>query len=318
MIRMNRKEWGAKTIIALFFLGWLLTAFRAGAANPHVGTTGFSFLKIDAAARSAALGDAFVAAEGDINSMGVNPAGLATIGRTVGTASYTDYLLDTQLGFVGFGKRVSTKNFWGAGIRYISYGKLQKTDKEDPTGEGLPSFRAGDWALQLCLGRAVSKRLFVGGALKAIYSKIESYSSDGYAIDIGLLVKLPIAGLSVGASALNIGFIRRGYSPGVQEVLPVNFKLGFAYRLAHLPLLLLGDMNLPNDNDPYFCVGGEFTIARMMFLRAGYNSLYDELGEGASLSFGTGFLWRNYRIDYAYSRLAELGRVHRISLVSEF
>ncbi len=315
---MNRRAQEAKAIIVVFFTSWFLAAAPAGAASPYVGTTGFSFLKIDAVARSAALGGAFVAAQGDINSMGVNPAGLATIGRAVGTAAYTDYLLDTQLGFVGFGKALNRKTAWGVGIRYISYGQFQKTDSEYPTGEGLPSFGAGDWALQFFLSQALSKNLLVGGALKAIYSKIEAYSSDGYAVDLGVLLKVPVVDLSVGASALNIGFVRSGYSPGTKEVLPVNFKLGLAYRLAHLPLLLLGDINFPNDNDLYFSVGGEFTVAKMMFLRAGYNSLYDELGKQAGLSFGTGFLWKNYQIDYAYSSLAELGRVHRISLTGKF
>ena len=318
---MNRKAQKVKAIIVLFFANWFVTAVPVGAANPYVGTTGFSFLKIDAAARSAALGGAFVAAQGDINSIGVNPAGLATIAGSAGTATYTDYLLDTQLGFVGFGRTLGKKSAWGMGFRYISYGDFQKTSNEDPTGEGLPSFVANDWSLQFSLSRALSKNLFVGGTLKGIYSKIETYSSDGYAVDLGVLFKAPVVNLSVGASALNIGFVRSGYSSGTKEALPVNFKLGFAYRLAHLPFLLLGDMNLPNDNDPYFSVGGEFTVAKIMFLRAGYKSLYDEpngLGEQAGLSFGTGILWRDYQIDYAYSSLAELGKVHRISLAGKF
>jgi hypothetical protein len=318
---MNRKAQEVRAIIALFFTSWFLTAIPVGAVSSYVGTTGFSFLKIDAAARSAALGGAFVATQGDVNSMGVNPAGLATIGKTTGTASYTDYLLDTQLGFVGFGRALNRKTAWGVGIRYISYGDFQETRSDNPTGEGLPNFGANDWALQFSLSRALSKNLFVGGTLKAIYSKIETYSSDGYAVDLGVLFKAPVGDLSVGASALNIGFVRSGYSSGTQEALPVNFKLGLAYRLAHLPFLLLGDMNLPNDNDPYFSVGGEFTVAKIMFLRAGYKSLYDEpngLGKQAGLSFGTGFLWRDYQIDYAYSSLAELGKVHRISLAGKF
>ena len=97
-------------------------------------------------------------------------------------------------------------------------------------------------------------------------------------------------------------------------------RVGFAHYVAHLPLLFVGEVVLPNDNDVYFCGGAEIRIRDILFLRGGYNSLLKDLNEDdwAGVALGCGFRWTQYRLDYAYSFFAELREAHRISVVGEF
>lgn len=306
----------ALLFIMVLFLLFSFSNAMADKTDPRVGTTGFGFLKISVGARPSALGSAFVAIPGDVNSIIWNPASLGWIRGSQGTATYTKYLLDTQAGFLGLAKSIDNTNIWGLSVSYLSYGSFRKTDR---TGSELGSFEAGDLSANFAFAKRLSERLSLGTGIKVIYSRIDNLSSDAYTLDLGVLYKTPLEGLNVGLVAQNIGFVRKGYSDAFQDALPVNFKLGFSHQLAHLPLILLGDVNIPNDNKAYFSVGGEFAIAGTMFIRTGYNSMLNDFSDNkAGLSAGTGLLWRGYHLDYSYSFFAELGEVQRISVTGAF
>ena len=77
----------------------LAMANPAIAINENAGTTGFNFLKVPVGARASALGGAFVAMRGDLESTTWNPAGLLGVRDRAGTLSLTRYLVDTEAGF---------------------------------------------------------------------------------------------------------------------------------------------------------------------------------------------------------------------------
>ena len=110
-------------------------------------------------------------------------------------------------------------------------------------------------------------RLTLGASLKAIYSSIDDYTSDAYAVDMGVIAPGPVAGMTLGASLANLGTVRSGYTSGFEDQLPVLIRLGLSHRPAHapLPMLLLADLTVPNDNDAYFTFGAE--ISTCMSLR---------------------------------------------------
>ncbi|MCD6334410.1 MAG: PorV/PorQ family protein [Candidatus Latescibacteria bacterium] len=289
----------------------------AGEINEKAGTTGFPFLKLVSGARATAMGGAFVAMDGDVNGMASNPASLASVGARQGTATYTNYLVDTQFGMVGAAQPLSEGRAFGAMLSYMSYGELQKTN-EDGLSEG--TFGANDIVLQGALAQAVLQSLDIGIGVKVAVSSIDDYASDAYMLDLGLRFRTPVEGLSLGASLSNVGFVRSGFSEEFKDALPVAARVGFAHQVAHLPLLFVGEMVLPNDNDVYFCGGTEICIRDILFLRGGYNSLLKDLNEDdwAGVALGCGFRWTRYRLDYAYNFFAELGEAHRVSVVGTF
>jgi hypothetical protein len=313
--------WRSGMPILAAALAVLLTLLSgpAAAVNENAGTTGYGFLKVGVGARPAALGGAFTAVAGDLEGATWNPAGLTGIGQRAAALSLTSYLVDTEAGFAGIAVPRGQRT-WAASATYFSYGQMRRTDE---TGQDLGSFGASDLAAAVTVAQPLwNGRLSVGASLKAVYSSIDSYSSDAYMTDLGLLLQGPISGMTLGASLSNLGFVRQGYAGGYKDSLPVNLRLGVAHRPAHLPLplLLVADVNLPNDGDPFVAVGAEVRVAGGFYLRPGYSTQQtgaageDPLG----LTAGVGLVIQRYRLDYAFASYPDLGDVHRVSLSGGF
>ena len=87
-----------------------------------------------------------------------------------------------------------------------------------------------------------------------------------------------------------------------------------------VPVLLVADFNLPNDNDSYLAFGLEVELAGGLYIRPGYTTQQtgsqDE--EPLGLSAGAGLTMNRYAVDYAYSSSPDLGQVHRVSLIGTF
>jgi hypothetical protein len=304
---------------ALALAALALHTAPATAANDNVGTTGFGFLKVGVGARPAALGGAFAAATGDLEASHWNPAGLWGLSTRSATLSVSRYLVDTQAGFLS-AAFPGQKQLWALSMNYFSYGSLTRTSA-DGVEEG--SFSPFDLAAYLSVARPVWKPwLKVGANLKAIYSRIDDYSADAYALDLGALVNGPFKGMSLGASLTNLGFVRSGYAGSFKDSLPVSLRLGVAHRPAHtpLPLLVLADFVMPNDGDPHLAFGAEIGVGHGLYLRPGY-STQQTGAEGDSplgLSAGAGLTLQRYRLDYAFNSYADLGEVHRLALSGSF
>ena len=291
----------------------------AAAINPNAGTTGFNFLKIGVGTRAAALGGAYAAVSGNIEASAWNPAGLFGLDERTAALAYNSHFLDSQAGFASIavpkGSRVHALS-----VHYVSHGDLLHTDLE---GRDLGTFSATDLAAYLSIAQQLGPDwLAIGANLKAVYSNMAEFSADAYLADLGLLVRAPIAGTTLGAAIANLGFVRSGYTAGFKDSLPVHIRLGAAHRLAHLPVpaLLVADFNLPNDNDSYLAFGLEVQLAEGLYIRPGYST--QQIGsqdeEPVGLSAGAGLAMRRYAVDYAYSSLPDLGQVHRVSIIGTF
>lgn len=302
-------------VLALMGTVVLLMAQTAVAINDKAGTTGYNFLKIGVGARSAALGGAYTAVTGDVESAAWNPAGLWGIQERSAAASYTSYLVDTEAGFLSIASP-GQKRVWGASLNYVSYGTLQKTDED---GGDLGTFGAVDLAAYITVAQPVmGGRLAIGASLKAIYSSIDDYSSDAYVVDLGITSRGPIQGMTLGASLANVGTVRSGYTDGYKDSLPVMIRVGMTHSPAHAPapMLLLADLSWPNDSDLYASFGAEIQVSERLYVRPGYSLQQGgvEGDEALGLTGGAGIVLRRYRLDYAFNSYPALGDVHRISL----
>jgi hypothetical protein len=303
------------TTMAMLFLALQPT----WAINENAGTTAFNFLKIGVGARAAALGGAFAAVSGDPEAVAWNPAGLWGLSRRTAVLSLNNYLIDTQAGFLSL-TRPGAQRVWAVSANYVTYGDLQETDEQ---GQLLGTFGAADLAVSLSAASRLWKSwLSAGLSLKAIYSSIGEFSSDAYVLDLGLQAQGPLQGMTLGASLSNLGLVRSGYSGDFKDSLPVHIRLGLAHRPAHMPLpmLVLADLNVPNDNDAYLSFGLEMHLPGGLYLRPGYSTQQTGL-EGQDplgLTAGAGFALTRYRLDYAFTSYPDLGEVHRVSLAGAF
>ena len=293
--------------------------FGAEAINPNAGTTGFNFLKIGVGARASALGGAYSTVSGDVEATSWNPAGLYGIKHRSAVLSLNKYLVNSQAGFASIAIP-SINGPWAISANYVTYGKMRRTDIE---GRDLGSFSASDIAIYTTFTRAFkNRRIIVGTNFKMVYSSIDTYNSDAYAIDLGLQLVGPVKGMRIGASLSNVGIVRSPYAGDSKDQLPVHMRVGISHTPFHMPMpmLLALDLNVPNDNDAYFSFGMEMELVSGLFIRPGY-SLQQTGSTGEDplgLSAGTGIQHEQYRIDYAYSSFVDLGETHRISLTGHF
>jgi hypothetical protein len=288
--------------------------------------TVFNFLRNDVGARAAALAGSFTTIQGDPDILFYNPAGLATIHTSIGSAGFFKHLMDINAGYITYSTEVPGVGRFGAGIVYTNYGSFDETDE---VGTTMGTFGASDLALSIGYALTVDENVFVGAALKGIYSSIGSYSSSGVAADMGILYTVPSSRFAIGASIRNLGVQLSEYG-SIKEDLPLDCGIGASIVPKGLPLLLNVGVHRLNDDAPDFAsrfraftVGGEFQLSKVVMARVGYDNARRKdykIGSSAGLagfSAGLGILVSGYRFDYALSSLGKAGNLHRISLRAE-
>lgn len=301
--------------LALSFM-FLISTVSWG-ANSKVGTTAYSFLKIDPGARSTGMGGAFVGLSDDEAALFFNPAGLMQTQTKRFFTTYNNYITDIQSGFLGYVHPYSDKTTLGASLCYFNFGSLEKTDA---AGTSLGTFGAADLAFAVSMARQINNRFSLGATGKFIYEKIDDYSSDALALDLGLLYLLGDNRTQVGAVGQNLGVQLSGHTESHKDPLPAAVKLGISHQMRELPLTVAADAAKPFDNDIFFNVGGELTALEPLYLRLGWSSFGDnyktdsDKDSWAGFAAGFGVTWKVYRFDYAYSSYADLGGAHKISV----
>lgn len=229
----------------------ILTA-QLGAINSNAGTSAYAFLKIGVGARAVALGNAYVGLAEDETAIYYNPAGLSQIQGKALSSGYHNYLADIQGGYLSAVFPWGQKRNLGVSINYLNYGSTPRTNQN---GEIIDEFGGGDMALTVAFSQIISDRFSVGLAGKFIYESIDSFSSTGMAIDLGLLYKFQDEHTSLGLAVSNLGFQLSGLSAEHKDDLPIMFKVGLAHRMHNAPFLVVADAGKPSDND-FFAGGG--------------------------------------------------------------
>ncbi|OGC94759.1 MAG: hypothetical protein A2W25_03080 [candidate division Zixibacteria bacterium RBG_16_53_22] len=312
----------------------------AAAVNSNAGTAAYTFLKIGTGAKSQGLGGAFVGLADDATALYYNPAGLTARGegellydelldkplyempKNRFTASYINYLVDFQYGFLGYVRQLDSLSSIGASASYQNYGTFDRLDAE---GAELGTFGASDIALALTYSKRLSARFSAGITGKAIFESIDDSSSTGLAADIGLMYLMSADGSSrLGLALTNLGAQLDGLTESHKDKLPTKVAAGLSHRLVGLPFLFSAEAGKPFDNDFYAALGMELVSLRPFFVRMGWTTQGRQYRAGgdndfaAGLAGGFGVTYKNYQIDYSYSSYADLGSVHRISLGAGF
>ena len=314
----------------LVFLITQLLNYPITCFGSNTSSSVFTFLRIGEGARPVAMGEAFTTMVDDVNSIYWNPAGLGRITHQEITASYLSHIVDINSGYFGYVLPMSTGGL-GLGIVYLDYGKIEETTGEEPTGEGLGYYRPSDIAMIVSYGAKVSNKLNLGISVKGIYEKIQDYTANGVAIDLGTLYKLPIKDSTFGFTVKNLGLQTKAFIEEKHN-LPLVFDVGLGYNMFSKSLtpknfgsrgksLKLGlDLSIPQDGDFNVNIGGEYNWRGLVFLRMGYRSMGEDLKTGSDkdsltgLSAGLGLNMKSYQLDYAFVPFNELGDTHRVSL----
>lgn len=305
-----------------------------------ISESGVLFLLIEPGARPSGAGEAFVAIADDATATYYNPAGLAFQEGKELVLMHTNWLPafanDLYYEFLGYAQHVEGWGNVGGNISFLSLGKQVRTGQSgnQPLGE----FQSYDAAFSLSYGTKLSANLAAGVTMKAIYSHLAEMGAGAekgegtgtsFAVDLGVLYKGPLPGLSFGATLQNMGPAISYIDVDQADPLPQNLKVGFAYRIVDTEynrLLVTTDVNKllvkrdpDGSTDPFYKalvtawndrplkeeveelienVGLEYWYGSWVALRAGYSN--DKAGELQTPTFGVGLRYSMFQFDMAY------------------
>lgn len=277
-------------------------------------TSGAAFLQIGDGARPLALGGAYTAGSGSVDSLYYNPAGLATLDDKELSVTHSDWLEGMSFDVASYGQSTAY------GTLALSALRLGGTQEgRDANRQLTGDFSTDDLAFLLSYSRSIGSMIGVGTNLKYLRSTIGTDKASTYAVDFGAIAHRPGQRLSLGASVLNIG-------SGLQFInqtdhLPLTLAVGAAYQPINPLQLTLDFKHQPYDQFSELDAGGEYWIGPVA-LRAGYAAPVEgtETTLDAMEYFrgGIGVKISRYRADYTLAPFGDLGLTQRFTLSVTF
>jgi hypothetical protein len=199
------------------------------------GRSTYQFLNLVNSPRQAALGGKVVTNYDYDPTQGLfNPASINPEMDNQLSLNYVNYIGDVNYGSAAYAylwdRRTQVLH---TGITYVNYGKFEGYDE---SGNATESFSGSEIALSIGHARNVAFTNFhVGGNLKIISSNLESYSSYGVALDIGLMYVYEDWDLHITAVGRNIGTQIKPYDTQLEK-LPFEIIFGMSQTLQNIPI----------------------------------------------------------------------------------
>jgi hypothetical protein len=267
--------------------------------------------------RAQGMGNAFTAMTADLNSIYYNPAGMGFSYRP-GLMFFHGQLYE-DLAAENFSSVYPLKNdiTLSFGLSYLHLPALKKYDINQVTGEFIDTgteFQVYDFVPQIGVSYLFGSKLALGLQAKYLQERIDNITASGFAFDFGVLYKVPVDFLSIGASVQNIGPNLK--YENAKESLPLTYRLGLAYQIPQYMITFSFDAVKTVKEEWDFHPGMEVEFLQSFALRAGYQFQQD-LGGGYNVGAGFKFL-NNYGINYVFSPYGILGSTHKAEISVHF
>ncbi|MEZ4883758.1 MAG: type IX secretion system protein PorQ [Chitinophagales bacterium] len=336
-----------KSLYFFLFLTLFCSSFTSKAQIG--GENVYEFLDQSTSARVTALGGLQIAAmDDDVSLAAQNPSLYNPQMDTHLSLNTVAFVAGINHGYLGFAKEVDSLATFGFGIQYISYGDLIAADE---TGLVTGSFSAAEYAFNVGGAKQFGKFSY-GMNLKMIFSNLESYSSTGLALDMGLTYFDEESMFSAALVVKNMGTQLSTYS-GTREDLPFDIQLGVSQRLQHLPFrfgitahhlqkwdIRYDDPSLQSNsifdtgdesNKSHFAdnlfrhliFSGELFLGKSLVVRAAYNHQrkqelgVDIKGGGVGFSYGAGIHVKRFHFSYGRAIYHLAGGSHHFSISTQ-
>ena len=312
------------------------------------GMTAATFLSIEIGPRAAAMGGAYVAIADDPTAMFWNPAGLDKIKNNTIVFSHTNWLAETSLNYLGAAIPLGQYGTFGVSVTSLGVPEMRVRTVAQPEGTG-EFFDANDLAIGLSYSKSIIERFQVGVNIKYIHQQIFNMSASTAALDFGVLFTTGLKNMILGFSMSNFGGnmqlsgddarVEVDLAPDefgnndrilanleTQEFqLPLIMRLGLSmdvFESENNLLKIAADAVVPNDNNQYLNIGGEYVFMNILALRGGYKTLFLENSEeGLTLGFGVNIKLSEttiLNIDYAYADFGIFDNIQQFGLGFSF
>lgn len=214
-----------------FFFYFVMFSCMAQLGGEHT----YQFLNLTTNPRQAALGgQLFAAYDDDVFVPLWNPAAINETMDKKLAVSYVDYLGDVSYGSAAYAytvdRRVQTYHF---GVSFVDYGKFIGADEY---GNLTNEFTGKELAFSFGYAKNIAwTDFYFGGNVKLISSKLESYTSFGAAVDLGLTYRNEDLDFNASLLVRNLGVQFKAYE-NLKESLPLDISLGLSQQLEHVPI----------------------------------------------------------------------------------
>jgi hypothetical protein len=313
------------------------------------GTTAAKFLSIGVGPRAIAMGGAYTAIAQDVSAIYWNPAGISSLEQMQAMFSYTSLYEGIHLSYFGLVIPSGTIGNFGLSVTAINYGQIGVTTESLPDGTG-ETYTPASYDFGVSFARNVTVDFAVGATVKVVTENIYHSNATGIAFDVGTIFTTPFYGVKFASSISNFGTKMRMsgddltvlYNVNTQRAgsnstvdasiatdqfdLPLKLQIGMSRDFTFFDdqkFTLAVDGVVPNDNNEWVNIGGEFALFdNMIFLRGGYKSLFlQNTQEGLTMGMGVKYKKAGYidiGIDYSYQQYKYLGNVNSFGILLNF
>ena len=266
----------------------------------------YQFLNLAQSPRQAALGGKTVTVvDYDVNQAFYNPATINPKMDNQLSTNYGKYFGEVTYGTAAYAytydRHVQT---FHAGVNYINYGDFEGRDE---LGNITGTFTGSEIALSFGYAQNIPwTDIYVGANAKLISSSMESYSSFGAAVDLGVLYIDEPNDINYGLAIRNVGYQIKPYAD-TNEKLPLSIDFGISQLMENVPIrwhftmenLQQWQIAFSNPNRAEGSLDGSVQEEKVSF----FNNAMRHMIMGAELFPEKGF---NIRLGYNFRRAEEL------------
>jgi len=313
----------------LFIIIFLILLIGITQAGPLLLVDSFN-------ARSYSIAQADVSTTADIDSILVNPAGLAGLKSVSASIFYLPWFEDMNIFSLSAGYPLLIKGqFYGtAGLSFASFSvpPFPNYASEEEGGERLPQdLDANDIMVNLGYGYPLLKNIDIGINMKYVKTKLgyTESTSGALAFDIGLLSKMtvpcissknPDNNLSMGLALQNLGVPQKYISKPSSLDYKIRVGAGYLfYTQEKADSSFLLEFNKTMNQDIKVSSAIEMGLINMFKIRIGYKAAGNS-AIGFTAGGGIHYYLSGYYIyfDYSIIPLGDLGTHHAFSLKVKF
>jgi hypothetical protein len=297
-----------KSFFLFFFFIFFANLFAQG------GYAG-AFLRMGIAARSEAMGRAYVAMVEGNESAFFNPASVAMMERRELNASFRPLTLDRSFTYLALGMPLRPKADssgrvmnGGLSVNWVHAG-VDNIDARDSDGEKYASLSSAENAFGLSFALQPHPRAGIGIGLRVVMNRFAgvtqsngNLSSSSFGFDLGALLEL-IEGVRVGVAAKNLNLKYSWNTQDVYERGTTNFdkfpkavSAGIAISRIAPWLTLAADYEKRQFRDGVLHLGVLASYRELVQIRLGMNESRPTFGAGYSF----GLFGRKSELHYAF------------------
>ncbi|MEE9442437.1 MAG: PorV/PorQ family protein [candidate division Zixibacteria bacterium] len=272
---------------------------------PVLAETGLRNMLNLTGARQSAMGEMAMLAGTDPFNLEYNSSSITGMSRGQLGVSYNSFIQNRNTSTLAMIFPAVGADF-GMHLRLSSIDDIEARD-ETPSADPLYTFTAHDFAIKAYGAYDITDQFSAGLSLGYLLEKIDIDRVSTIVMGLSSRYKFN-HGITAHASVENLGGKFKYISKEMDA--PTIIRIGSQFNKNVFGFAV--DYVSIKSGESHIHLGAEYLYNEILYLRAGYQTGYDN----KNISAGSGFVYRNLRIDYAFIPFkSDLGNSHRFSLI---